>query len=419
MAVNIQAIRGMNDILPEKAAYWRYLENCLIELALSYGYQELRTPIVELTALFKRSIGEATDIVEKEMYTFEDRNGDSLTLRPESTASCVRAAIEHGLLYNQVQRFWYLGPMFRHERPQKGRYRQFYQFGLEAFGMSGPDIDAEIILFAARLWKKLGLAEHIRLELNSLGTPASRTKYRGLLVDYFTAHYDQLDDDSRRRLTLNPLRILDSKNPALQDLITQAPTLIESLDEASAIHFKQLCQLLDQAGIVYTINPRLVRGLDYYSATVFEWVTDLLGSQSAVCSGGRYDSLVELLGGKPTPAIGFALGLERLILLLEMFQTQAAEIDIYCIALGELAQNKALLWVESWRDERPNARITLNCGGGNLKSQLKKADKSGARLAFIVGEDEIANNTVTIKFLREERAQMTVPYADVRDFLSN
>lgn len=418
MVANIQAIRGMNDILPEQATYWRYLEDCLIDLALSYGYQELRSPIVEQTALFKRSIGEATDIVEKEMYTFADRNGESLSLRPENTAGCVRAGIEHGLLYNQVQRFWYLGPMFRHERPQKGRYRQFYQFGIEAFGMAGPDIDAEVILFGARLWKKLGLSQHIRLELNSLGTSEARAQYRSALVEYFTAHYEQLDEDSKRRLTVNPLRILDSKNPALQTLIAQAPMLPDCLDAASAEHFQQLCQQLEQAGVAYTINPRLVRGLDYYGATVFEWVTDLLGSQSAVCSGGRYDSLVELLGGKSTPAVGFALGLERLVLLLEMFQTRQEKMDIYCVVLGELAQNKAMLWVERWRDELPHARIILNCGGGNLKSQLKKADKSGARFAFILGEDEVRNNAVTIKFLREESPQITVALANINDFFA-
>lgn len=417
MALNVQAIRGMNDFLPSHTIYWQKIEQCLMQIARSYGYSEIRFPIVERTALFKRSIGEATDIVEKEMYTFEDRNGDSLTLRPEGTAGCVRAGIEQGLLYNQIQRLWYLGPMFRHERPQKGRYRQFHQFGIEAFGMAGPDIDAEIILLSARIWKQLGLEKYLKLQLNSLGTAESRNRYREALVKYFSKHLELLDEDSQRRLETNPLRILDSKNPAMQTLIANAPSLVDSLDEASAQHFATLCQILTAANINYEINPRLVRGLDYYGGTVFEWVTEELGAQSAVCSGGRYDVLVELLGGKATPAIGFALGLERTVALLELVQKLEESIDAYFVVLNPQSEQKALLIAEQWRDEMPNLRIVVNCGGGNFKSQLKRADKSGAKLAFILGEEELSNNTVSIKFLREERPQLTVPVQKVNEFL--
>lgn len=412
----IQAIRGMSDILPTDTPYWRYLERHLFEIASSYGYQEIRLPIVEQTTLFKRSIGEATDIVEKEMYTFEDRNGDSLTLRPEGTAVCVRAGIEHGLLYNQIQRLWYLGPMFRHERPQKGRYRQFHQFGIEAFGMPGADIEAEIILFSARLWEILGCKEQLTLQINSLGSSEARLAYKQRLVDYFTAHKQDLDEDSQRRLTTNPLRILDSKNPHMQALLAKAPTLTESLDELSRQSFNRLRHLLDAANIAYEINPRLVRGLDYYNGMVFEWLTDQLGAQSAVCSGGRYDALVELLGGKSTPAVGFALGMERVIALLQQKQTLQESIDVYVILLGETAEEKGLLLAEQWRLKSPELRFLVNCGGGSFKNQLKRADKSGARWAFILGDDEIQNKQVLVKFLREEREQMRLLWDETATF---
>ncbi len=407
----------MRDILPPQPAYWRYLENCLTTLAAAYGYREIRFPLLEQTALFSRSIGEATDIVEKEMYTFLDRNGDSLTLRPEGTAGCVRAAIEHGLLYNQQQRLWYLGAMFRHERPQKGRYRQFHQFGIEAYGMPGPDIDAEIIFLSARIWEMLGLQDTVVLELNSLGSNAARAQYRERLVAYFTAHHDQLDEDSRRRLHTNPLRILDSKNPALQSLIASAPVLTDSLDEESQRHFQQLRHLLDAANIAYRINPRLVRGLDYYSGTVFEWVTDELGAQSAICSGGRYDVLVEQLGGSPTPAIGFALGIERVVALLETRLTLNEPIDAYLILVGDEAQQHGLLLAEQWRRQLPNLRLQVNGGGGNFKSQFKRADKSGADWAFILGPDEMQNAQVSIKHLRAERPQETISQHTIKEFI--
>jgi len=407
----------MSDVLPSQTLLWSHLEKQLMKIAAGYGYQEIRFPIVERTALFKRSIGEATDIVEKEMYTFEDRNGDNLTLRPEGTASCVRAGLEHGLLYNQIQRLWYLGPMFRHERPQKGRYRQFHQFGVEAFGISGADIDAEIIFLSARIWQALGLQDKVVLQLNSLGSSEARAAYRKQLVAYFSAHATMLDEDSQRRLHTNPLRILDSKNPAMQELIAQAPMLTDCLDEASALHFKQLCQLLDSAGISYEINPRLVRGLDYYGGMVFEWVTDQLGAQSAVCSGGRYDILVELLGGKATPAVGFALGMERVIALLEMVLTPEQKIDAYLILVGDAAEQKGLILAEQWRTQLPKLRLLVNCGGGSFKTQFKRADKSGARLAIILGENELQSGHVSIKFLREEREQLTAPLHEVTSLL--
>jgi histidyl-tRNA synthetase len=414
----IQAIRGMSDILPAETNYWRHVERCLVETAQAYGYQEIRFPIVEQTALFKRGIGEATDIVEKEMYTFDDRNGDSLTLRPEGTAVCVRAGIAHGLLYNQIQRLWYLGPMFRHERPQKGRYRQFHQFGIEAFGMPGADIDAEIILFANRLWELLGLTPHVKLQINSLGSAEARLAYRQHLVDYFTAHQAILDEDSQRRLTTNPLRILDSKNPAMQAVIAEAPTLGESLDAASAETFTRLQYLLDQAGIAYEINPRLVRGLDYYNGMVFEWVTDQLGSQNAICSGGRYDVLVELLGGKPTPAVGFALGMERVIALLQQTLKLQDTTDVYMILVGETAEEKGMLLAEQWR-RTSDLSFVVNCGGGSFKSQFKRADKSGARMAFILGDEEVATEKVSVKFLREEKPQVSVDWNKVKLFLES
>ncbi|WP_277345635.1 histidine--tRNA ligase [Billgrantia bachuensis] len=408
----IQAIRGMNDLLPDQSALWQYFEGTVQALMQRYGYAEIRTPIVEQTALFARSIGEVTDIVEKEMYTFEDRNGDSLTLRPEGTASCVRAAMEHGLLHNQTQRLWYQGPMFRHERPQKGRYRQFHQVGLEAFGLEGPDIDAEVILLTARLWQELGLYDHVTLELNSLGSNEARAAYRDKLVAYFEQHRDQLDEDSLRRLSSNPLRILDSKNPDMAPMLADAPRLMDHLDAASREHFEGLTALLEAAGIDYVINPRLVRGLDYYCRTVFEWTTTALGSQGTVCAGGRYDGLVEQLGGKPIPAVGFAMGIERLILLLETLELvpEAAlgELDLYVLPMDDDATARAMLLAERLRSELPELRVQLHCGGGSFKSRIKKADRSGARLALLLGEDELAQGRATLKFLREEREQLSL-----------
>lgn len=389
----------MNDVLPEDSAYWQRLESTIRDLLARYGYQEIRFPIVEKTELFKRSIGEVTDIVEKEMYTFEDRNGDQLTLRPEGTASCVRAAIQNGLLHNQLQRLWYLGPMFRHERPQKGRYRQFHQVGVETFGMAGPDLDAELILMTARLWQELGL-KNLQLQLNSLGTNESRTAYRQQLVTYFEQHKEQLDEDSLRRLQSNPLRILDSKNPALAELIAAAPKLMEHLDTESSEHFERLCGLLDDAGVSYVVNPCLVRGLDYYTRTVFEWVTDQLGAQGTVCAGGRFDGLVEQLGGKPTPSAGFAVGLERLLeLVRENLQPENVP-QVYLVSVGDAAQKNGLLLAEQLREAMPTLRLLTNCGGGSFKSQFKKADKCGAQLALVIGEDEVAQQTVSTKFLR-------------------
>ncbi|QOR40993.1 histidine--tRNA ligase [Billgrantia diversa] len=402
----------MNDLLPGQSALWQYFEGTVQALMQRYGYAEIRTPIVEQTALFARSIGEVTDIVEKEMYTFDDRNGDSLTLRPEGTASCVRAAMEHGLLHNQTQRLWYQGPMFRHERPQKGRYRQFHQVGLEAFGLEGPDIDAEVILLSARLWQELGLYDHVTLELNSLGSNEARAAYRDKLVAYFEQHREQLDEDSLRRLGSNPLRILDSKNPDMASMLADAPRLMDHLDDESRAHFEQLTGLLEAAGIDYVINPRLVRGLDYYCRTVFEWTTTALGSQGTVCAGGRYDGLVEQLGGKPTPAVGFAMGIERLVLLLETLELvpEAAlgELDLYVLPMDDGATARAMLLAERVRSELPQLHVQLHCGGGSFKSRIKKADRSGARLALLLGEDELAQGRATLKFLREEREQLSL-----------
>lgn len=419
MANLIQAIRGMNDILPEQTSSWQYVENIFRQLMVSYGYQEIRMPIVESTALFKRSIGEVTDIVEKEMYTFADRNGDSLTLRPEGTACCVRAAMQHGLLHNQTQRLWYTGPMFRHERPQKGRYRQFHQFGVEAFGLAGPDIDAELILMTNRLWHSLGMNDDVTLEINSLGSAQTRQQYREVLVTYFESHQAELDEDSQRRLHANPLRILDSKNPEMQRLNENAPKLIDHLDAESKQDFDTLCKILDDAGVAYKINPRLVRGLDYYSKTVFEWVTDKLGAQGTVCAGGRFDGLVEQLGGKPTPAIGFALGLERLIELVEIpdeIQKQK-KLDVYLVLVGDKANTKGIVLAEIWRNEVPGLKLQVNCGGGSIKSQMKKADKSDANLAFILGDDEIEQNVLTVKFLREKKEQQTIELNNITNYL--
>ena len=421
MAKLIQAIRGMNDILPEQTASWQYVESIFRQLMQSYGYQEIRMPIVESTALFKRSIGEVTDIVEKEMYTFEDRNGDSLTLRPEGTASCVRAAMQHGLLHNQIQRLWYTGPMFRHERPQKGRYRQFHQFGVEAFGLAGPDIDAELILMSNRLWQKLGMSDDVTLELNSLGSSAARQEYREVLVKYFESHQSELDEDSQRRLQTNPLRILDSKNPEMQKLNENAPKLMDHLDAESKQDFEVVCKTLDDAGVSYRINTRLVRGLDYYSKTVFEWVTDKLGAQGTVCAGGRFDGLVEQLGGKTTPAIGFALGLERLIELLEIPEDVQRDnnLNAYLVLIGDAALSKGMPLSEKWRNEFPGLKLQVNCGGGSIKSQMKKADKSGANIAFILGEDEIEKKVITVKFLREKKEQEVIRLDEVSGYLKN
>ncbi|EPR9347065.1 histidine--tRNA ligase [Serratia marcescens] len=403
MAKNIQAIRGMNDYLPEETALWQRIEGTLKQVLGSYGYSEIRLPIVEQTPLFKRAIGEVTDVVEKEMYTFEDRNGESLTLRPEGTAGCVRAGIEHGLLYNQEQRLWYIGPMFRYERPQKGRYRQFHQLGAEVFGLQGPDVDAELILLTARWWKALGIAEHVKLELNSIGSLEARANYRDALVAFLEQHVEVLDEDCKRRMYSNPLRVLDSKNPEVQALLNDAPRLSEYLDEESRAHFAGLCELLAQAGIPYTVNERLVRGLDYYNRTVFEWVTTSLGAQGTVCAGGRYDGLVEQLGGRATPAVGFAMGLERLVLLVQAVNPEfkaPSAIDVYVISSGAGTQSAAMQLAEQMRDAAPQLKLMTNYGGGNFKKQITRADKWGARIALILGESEVAAQQVVVKDLR-------------------
>jgi histidyl-tRNA synthetase len=411
VAKKIQAIRGMNDTLPEQTPVWQKLESLFRQVVSSYGYSEIRMPIVENTNLFKRSIGEVTDIVEKEMYTFEDRNGDSLTLRPEGTASCVRAGNEHGLLYNQERRLWYTGPMFRHERPQKGRYRQFHQFGVETFGMASADIDAEVILLSARLWKALGIEQHVELQLNSLGSNEARARYKEALVEFLAKHEDKLDEDSKRRMTTNPLRVLDSKNPEVQALLVDAPKLSEYLDDESVTHFEQLQKYLDAVGVKYVINERLVRGLDYYNRTVFEWVTNSLGAQGTICAGGRYDGLVEQLGGKPTPAVGFAMGLERIILMLETLQLNddvKNDVDIYSVLVGEGTDIAGFKIAELIRNELPELKMMHHCGAGNFKKQMKRADKSGARIALIIGEGELESGCVTIKDLQGTHQQQTV-----------
>lgn len=421
MTKKIQAIRGMRDILPEQTALWQHVEAVARDLFSGYGYHEIRMPIVEKTDLFCRSIGEVTDIVEKEMYHFDDRNGDSLALRPEGTAGCVRAAIEQGLLHNQVQRLWYIGPMFRHERPQKGRYRQFHQIGVETFGFCGPDIDAELIMLTARLWKTLGLADRMELQLNSLGSSEERAVYRAELVSWLEERREQLDEDSLRRLGSNPLRILDSKNPEMQSLIEEAPLLSDFLGEVSRSDFRALTEMLDAVGISYRLNPRLVRGLDYYCNTVFEWVTTELGAQGTVCAGGRYDGLVEQLGGKPTSAIGFALGLERLISLLENSKNSFSEVkmDAYFICAGDKAQEKGIILAEKLRDELPGLKLLLHCGGGSFKSQFKRADKSGAKFAIILGEEELANQQVGLKPLLEKGEQKVLSFSELVDFFKN
>jgi len=415
----IQAIRGMNDILPEQTPAWLHIERIFQSLMQQYSYQHIRLPVVEKTELFKRSIGEVTDIVEKEMYTFDDRNGDSLTLRPEGTAGCVRAGIQNGLLHNQQHRLWYQGPMFRHERPQKGRYRQFHQLGVETFGLSGPDIDAELIAMSAQLWQKLRIDDHVELEINSLGTIECRALYRNELVEYFSEHQSQLDEDSQRRLHTNPLRILDSKNPDMQVLNENAPKLVEYLDTESRQHFEQLCHLLDCLGIKYRINPRLVRGLDYYSKTVFEWVTSSLGSQGTICAGGRFDGLVEQLGGKATPAMGFAIGLERLVLMLETVGVTPRDHQphLYLVVGGDDCVAPAMKLAEELRQADEKLRIQMNCGGGSIKSQMKRADKSGANFAVILGDIELQNNSVAIKNLRAETEQRLIAQAELASWL--
>ncbi len=412
----------MNDLLPDHSALWQYLESTVAQCLQSYGYREIRFPLLEKTELFKRSIGEVTDIVEKEMYTFNDRNDESLTLRPEGTASCVRACEENGLLYNQTQRLWYMGPMFRYERPQKGRFRQFHQIGVETFGFSGPDIDAELLLMTARLWKTLGLEDAVTLEINSLGTSESRARYKQALLEYLSTVEDQLDADSQRRLSSNPLRILDSKSPETQELLADAPILTDYLCDDSRAHFEKLTAILDAAGLAYRVNPRLVRGLDYYGYTVFEWVTDKLGAQGTVCAGGRYNGLVEQLGGKPTPAVGFAMGVERLILLLQTLNKIPESVnvcpDIYVLVVGDV-EPYALTVVEQLRNHLPSLRCLMHCGGGSMKSQIKKADKSQACVALLIGADEALQKQVTVKYLREQRDQQTLLFDDAVDELTH
>ncbi|MBV1875248.1 MAG: histidine--tRNA ligase [Cycloclasticus sp.] len=419
MSKKLQAIRGMHDILPDKTPLWQRLEKSMSAVCQQYGYSEIRMPLVESTDLFCRSIGEVTDIVEKEMYTFDDRNGDSLSLRPEGTASCVRAGLEHGLFYNQVQRLWYQGPMFRHERPQKGRYRQFHQIGIECFGMSGAEIEAEVILMSYRLWRNLGLAAELTLEINTLGTSEERAVYKDILVEYFKQHSEQLDDDSTRRLTSNPLRILDSKNPAMQVLIEAAPRLLDSLGDESLQHFSKLQSYLTDSGVNFKLNPRLVRGLDYYSHTVFEWTTTSLGAQGTVCAGGRYDGLIDQLGGKQTPAVGLAMGVERLVLLLEQHEWSEASPLAYIVYQGEQARKEAIQLAERLRDQLPEQGIILHCGEGSLKSQFKKADKTNAKLALILGEAEVEEKKVSIKFLRDRQDQQQIPQSELEEFLKN
>ena len=420
MAERIQAIRGMNDILPTQSAAWRQVEQAFANCLSDYGYQEIRFPILENTQLFKRTIGEITDIVEKEMYTFNDLNGDSLTIRPEGTAGCVRACLEHGLLHNQQQKLWYFGPMFRHEKPQKGRYRQFHQLGAEVFGIAGAGIDIELIAICRRFWKALGISHAVHLQVNTLGSFAERQAYREVLINYFKPNFADLDEDSKRRLDRNPLRILDSKNPHMQSLIANAPKLIDVISDESRQHFLNLCNGLQALGISYTVNPFLVRGLDYYGHTVFEWVTEHLGSQATVCAGGRFDRLVEQLGGSPTPAIGFAMGMERLLLLMETLSiAPAVELlpELFIIAVGDEAMHLALVFAESIRDDEHHRLVVVNTAGGSIKNQFKKADKSGARLALILGADEMRDQTISIKDLRHTAEQVTIPQQELNQYI--
>ncbi|KSP99040.1 histidine--tRNA ligase [Pseudomonas aeruginosa] len=423
MSKSLQAIRGMNDILPEQTPAWRYLERTFAGLLDGYGYSEIRLPILEFTELFARGIGEGTDVVDKEMYTFLDRNGESLTMRPEGTAGCVRAVLEHGLSGGgQVQKLWYTGPMFRYEKPQKGRYRQFHQIGVEVFNLPGPDIDAELIILTWRLWQKLGMAEAVTLQLNTLGSSEARARYREALVAYLQERFEQLDEDSQRRMTTNPLRILDSKVESTQALLVGAPTLHDYLDEESIAHFEGLKARLDAVGLRYEINQKLVRGLDYYCRTAFEWVTDKLGAQGTVCGGGRYDGLVSQFGGKPTPGVGFAMGVERLVLLLETLGVIPAELnrpaDLYVCAFGEPAELAALTLAEQLRSAIPGIRLLVNAGAGSFKSQFKKADKSGARFALILGEDEVVNRVVGFKPLRDEGEQQSIAWDALPEHLA-
>ena len=410
MAKNIQAIRGMNDCSPTESPLWQWIEGQVRQILSSYGYSEVRMPIVESTPLFARAIGEVTDVVSKEMYTFWD-NDEQLTLRPEGTAGCVRAAIEHGWIYNNEQRLWYMGPMFRHERPQKGRYRQFHQAGVEVFGIATPEIDAELIILTARLWKALGIDKHVSLQLNSIGSLEARANYRSALVAFLENHQDLMSEEEKERLVKNPLRILDTKNQALQDVLDGAPKLLDYLDDESREHFAQLCGLLDAVGIQYEINPKLVRGLDYYNKTVFEWVTSALGAQGTVCGGGRYDGLVEQLGGHATSGVGFAMGLERLVLLVQEVNKSIpvkSAVDIYVVYQGEGTTLAAFQLAEKLRSELPHLSIMLHCSGGNFKKQFRRADKSGATLALVLGESEVQNNQVVVKHLLGEAEQQTI-----------
>ena len=415
MAKNIQAIRGMNDCSPTESPLWQWIEGQVRQILSSYGYSEVRMPIVESTPLFARAIGEVTDVVSKEMYTFWD-NDEQLTLRPEGTAGCVRAAIEHGWIYNNEQRLWYMGPMFRHERPQKGRYRQFHQAGVEVFGISTPEIDAELIILTARLWKALGIDQHVSLQLNSIGSLEARANYRSALVAFLENHQDLMSEEEKERLVKNPLRILDTKNQALQDVLDGAPKLLDYLDDESREHFAQLCGLLDAVGIQYEINPKLVRGLDYYNKTVFEWVTSALGAQGTVCGGGRYDGLVEQLGGHATSGVGFAMGLERLVLLVQEVNKSIpvkSAVDIYVVYQGEGTTLAAFQLAEKLRSELPHLSTMLHCSGGNFKKQFKRADKSGATLALVLGESEVQNNQVVVKHLLGTAEQQTIDVSNL------
>ena len=415
MAKNIQAIRGMNDCSPTESPLWQWIEGQVRQILSSYGYSEVRMPIVESTPLFARAIGEVTDVVSKEMYTFWD-NDEQLTLRPEGTAGCVRAAIEHGWIYNNEQRLWYMGPMFRHERPQKGRYRQFHQAGVEVFGITTPEIDAELIILTARLWKALGIDQHVSLQLNSIGSLEARANYRSALVAFLENHQDLMSEEEKERLVKNPLRILDTKNQALQDVLDGAPKLLDYLDDESREHFAQLCALLDAVGIQYEINPKLVRGLDYYNKTVFEWVTSALGAQGTVCGGGRYDGLVEQLGGHATSGVGFAMGLERLVLLVQEVNKSIpvkSAVDIYVVYQGEGTTLAAFQLAEKLRSELPHLSTMLHCSGGNFKKQFKRADKSGATLALVLGESEVQNNQVVVKHLLGAAEQQTIDVANL------
>jgi histidyl-tRNA synthetase len=409
---SIKAIRGMNDILPAQTPLWQFFEAQMKLVFDQYGYQEIRMPIAEKTDLFCRSIGEATDVVEKEMYTFADRNGDNMTLRPEGTASCVRAAQEHGLTYNQVQRLWYHGPMFRYERPQKGRQRQFHQFGAEVYGLDGPDVDAELIIMTARLWRQLGLQDAVTLQLNTLGSSAARAAYRTDLVTFLQVNMHLLDTDSQRRVSTNPLRVLDSKDSNTQALLDGAPDFYGYLDDESRVHFQRLRELLDAADISYEINPRLVRGLDYYCKTVFEWVTDKLGAQGTVCGGGRYDGMIEQLGGKSTPAVGWAMGVERMILLLQEMQQEPAglgqQADVYLAHMGDAASLRTMQLAEQLRSDIAGLRLLWHCGGGSLKNQMKKADRCGAKLVLIMGEDELAQGQIQLRPLQGQGEQQSI-----------